>query len=554
MDNKRIAKWDNIKFFMIFCVVAGHTLYQFLWSGDMAKTLYLFIYCFHMPVFIFVAGLLSKNAVKEKRVETVVQYLLIYLVMKFLETIPTYILQHKIKFHFFWEDGPAWFGLAMACFMALTMVIQDYDRRYMLLFALVLGCMAGLDNHLGDHFVSMRICVFYPVFLAGFYTDPEKLRLKDKPLILKILLKLGSCLILAALLLIIAVQISKLYPFLKLLKGKYPYENMGFGITGILIRLFCYLFWILIVFAVVILVSDRKHIASWIGRRTMSVFIWHNFIIEMVFKVFPGKKLLVKVFPHYYLAAAVILAMMITILCAYLPEIRLKKRPAPTKGKAVKQMALAMFLINILFLSQGAGVHAAVLSRDQESGLIWFGDSRTVFFAETVYGYKPEKGVRPQRIINKHIVARRSSMYQWANGRGYKELSKRLQKKPDSIIIFNFGVNDIGRGYNHRKQYRNLIRKIHNRYPGAVLCFMSVNPVKGSRRNPYARTGVKARQVNQKINSFNAYMQKNLPSGCLYIDTNNNIPFTFIDGLHYKKDTYRRIAYYITGKKRLSQK
>ena len=44
MKEARIAKWDNVKFFMILCVVTGHTLYEFIGDHtDTAKSIYLFI-------------------------------------------------------------------------------------------------------------------------------------------------------------------------------------------------------------------------------------------------------------------------------------------------------------------------------------------------------------------------------------------------------------------------------------------------------------------------------------------------------------------------------
>ena len=62
MSRTRVAKWDNLKFFMILCVVTGHFLGEMI-SGDyMGQTIYLFIYTFHMPVFIFLAGMFSKKS------------------------------------------------------------------------------------------------------------------------------------------------------------------------------------------------------------------------------------------------------------------------------------------------------------------------------------------------------------------------------------------------------------------------------------------------------------------------------------------------------------
>ena len=221
----------------------------------------------------------------------------------------------------------------------------------------------------------------------------------------------------------------------------------------------------------------------------------------------------------------------------------------------MKKRKLFLILTLVLFLF-GAGcsvrnTQAAVVQKSQVPKLIWFGDSRTVFFGETVYGYKPRKGVYPATILRRHVVARRTSMHGWANGTGYKELAKRLKKHPDAVVIFNFGVNDIGRGYDHKNSYRRLLHRIHKKFPQVQLYFMSVNPVSASSRNPYAKNSWKARQMNQKIAAFNSYMKKHLPRGYGYINTYKKVKFRYKDGLHYTGQTYRNIARYVTGKKKL---
>ena len=57
----RIAKWDNLKLFLIFTVVVGHISDLFYGSCSDMKGLFVFIYTFHMPAFIFISGYLSKK-------------------------------------------------------------------------------------------------------------------------------------------------------------------------------------------------------------------------------------------------------------------------------------------------------------------------------------------------------------------------------------------------------------------------------------------------------------------------------------------------------------
>ena len=342
MKNKRVAKWDNLKFYMILCVVLGHTVYHFLGVTEWAKSIYLFIYTFHMPVFIFVAGLFSKHIVRERRFEQVIEYLFIYIVMKFLETLTKYLETGKLTYRFMWENGPAWFALAMAVFLLLTILIQSYNRTYVMLIALLVGCLAGLDPHFGDHFASMRICVFYPVFLAGYYMERsvfeeesssrgeagEKRPISMATLSLpqKLVVKLCGLLVLLICLIVCVQELKTLYPFLKLLKGKFAYGKMGFGLEGILIRLLCYVFWALMICAVIVLCSGHERCSTWLGQRTMAIFIWHSLMIELIFGVFHGTAWFKTNLPHYYLPAAMCAAVVIAIVTAYLPQLRIGEK------------------------------------------------------------------------------------------------------------------------------------------------------------------------------------------------------------------------------------
>lgn len=59
---------DNIKFILIFLVVFGHLIERYIDTNSTLMGVYMFIYLFHMPLFIFVSGLLSKNIKKSKTV------------------------------------------------------------------------------------------------------------------------------------------------------------------------------------------------------------------------------------------------------------------------------------------------------------------------------------------------------------------------------------------------------------------------------------------------------------------------------------------------------
>ena len=66
---KRIDYIDIAKCFAILCVVIGHVLCYDLYGFDHAckkSSLMRFIYSFHMPLFIFLSGLVSVTIIERK--------------------------------------------------------------------------------------------------------------------------------------------------------------------------------------------------------------------------------------------------------------------------------------------------------------------------------------------------------------------------------------------------------------------------------------------------------------------------------------------------------
>ncbi|MCM1188847.1 MAG: acyltransferase family protein [bacterium] len=67
MGNDREKAWDILKGFTICCVLIGH-LIQYMSLGKLDYTrnrLYLLIYSFHMPLFMFMAGYFFKKSMQK---------------------------------------------------------------------------------------------------------------------------------------------------------------------------------------------------------------------------------------------------------------------------------------------------------------------------------------------------------------------------------------------------------------------------------------------------------------------------------------------------------
>ena len=84
---KRNIWLDNVKGFLIICVVAGHFLESGIdYHSNMCKSLFLFIYSFHMPLFVFASGLMCEHAIqtKERFCKKLANFAGLYVLLKLL--------------------------------------------------------------------------------------------------------------------------------------------------------------------------------------------------------------------------------------------------------------------------------------------------------------------------------------------------------------------------------------------------------------------------------------------------------------------------------------
>ena len=168
---------------------------------------------------------------------------------------------------------------------------------------------------------------------------------------------------------------------------------------------------------------------------------------------------------------------------------------------------------------------------------LWLGDSRMVGFGNTIYGYMDRN-----ESIHPNFLAKVSGGCVWLNSTAYQHICETLNRKPNAVIVSNFGLNDI---YNY-ENYVAFFKRVHAEYPRATICIMSVNPVGANFRysNNYGAGG-----FNQSIITFNNYMHNHVADfDGYYIDTYYDLnPQTIADGVHYSAPTCRSIYKYVTG-------
>lgn len=270
-NKSRDYLFDNYKALLIFLVVVGHFTGPSTKCNDFLLVLKWIIVSFHMPAFVFVSGYFSK---KELPLRTIIQRLLIpYLAYEiFYFLLYTVILHQKTSLLFLEPKFTLWYLLALCFWRVLTPYVKKIPcyMVWSVLAGLLIGCTGIKDGFL----TIPRALVFYPFYLAGTRFQKETLQ-KLRTGRTKFL-AFGCILALVVFLGFLALQ-SKVP--MQIFYGRYSYHTMKQGMwEGLFWRIISYLIGSLWTFALMILIPENQNIFSYIGTRTMAIYLFHGLI------------------------------------------------------------------------------------------------------------------------------------------------------------------------------------------------------------------------------------------------------------------------------------
>lgn len=273
----RIFLWDNVKALLIFLVVMGHFVTQFTGTSELMRSMFIIIYYFHMPLFVFVSGMFAKSSWKDGvlKVNKIIAYLILYVALKLIIFLEGVAFGKEPTFRLFYESGIPWYMLAMAVFICMTYVLRDVNPKYLIPFTILLACIAGYDKGVGDTFAISRIIVFYPIFLLGFHTDSVKLaEYTRKPAI-----RIASAILLVVFVILAFAERDALYSVRSVVTGRSPFATFPVPKLGFLFRLGHYIVGGIISFAVICVLPNKQNKLSYIGAATLPIYFLHRPIL-----------------------------------------------------------------------------------------------------------------------------------------------------------------------------------------------------------------------------------------------------------------------------------
>ena len=282
---------DNSKGLLIFLVVLGHSLEFIRKDYEVARLLYVFIYEFHMPVFVFISGYLSKNVEKGRRNAVrnfLTPFLLFNIIWNLISLVGPLFLRGEFTelpseqaFSFFTPGWALWYIFAMFLWKILLPDLLKFKNIFIL--SIIAGIFVKLSGEFGSYMALSRTITFAPFFLAGYYSSEKKLKRFRKFTRFNILNKVPSILIL-----IIGVLIALIFVNYSNIADEFfwadrSYSNFNIEIfTGILLYIAVYIIGFAFVYVFINLMPENQTFLSKIGKNTLSVYFLHTYFIGSI--------------------------------------------------------------------------------------------------------------------------------------------------------------------------------------------------------------------------------------------------------------------------------
>ena len=276
----RVAYFDNAKLILMACVVVGHLLKT---GGALhrhyARALFVLIYSFHMPLFIFVSGLfLGRRTMSRTGVMRRAGILfLLGLLAKVLRACSSWIWGKGFDFTLLSESGLPWFMFALSAYYVAAWLLRRADAFVVLGVSVMLALAAGYVNLVGDLLCLSRIIVFFPFFWLGHILRPTEVRR-----FFGLTLVRRTCMVVLVMCVALCCwRTHTFYVLRRLFMGRLCYAKTHIEGCSALHRLMTYGMSALMGTAVLGVIPQRR--IPWVtdaGRRTLQVYLLHLEVVD----------------------------------------------------------------------------------------------------------------------------------------------------------------------------------------------------------------------------------------------------------------------------------
>lgn len=172
MNVERLSYYDNLRFVLVVLVVLGHAVINHASASPFIPSFIIFIYLFHMPLFLFVSGLFFSDKNIPNRAVCLIAYILIE---KYLMMYTNYYLYGTKEMYLFYEKELTWYLIALLSYLLITHWIEKLNPMVIFVVAVIIGCLEGYDGTIAGNQLISRLIVFYPFYYLGSVLSKEKI-------------------------------------------------------------------------------------------------------------------------------------------------------------------------------------------------------------------------------------------------------------------------------------------------------------------------------------------------------------------------------------------
>lgn len=278
-DQNRDYLIDNLKVILILLVVFGHVIEHYLESSELLRSIYFFIYLFHMPLFVLISGYLSKNVDKCRK--GIINSLLIpYIVFSILWYIIVSIWSGKFIFSLFNPGWTLWYLISL--FIWRLCIKQLVKIPNIIIISFLLAVLIGIIPNSQSLGFILRTITFLPFFLIGYFTKEKYLRY------IKLISNGLTFIIVGVFLIISYVIVTNNILNYKFLYNSKSYYDTGLGIVeGIIYKILLYIVSIILSICIINITPKCKMFFTRIGKCTITIYLCHIYIVILLYAIIP---------------------------------------------------------------------------------------------------------------------------------------------------------------------------------------------------------------------------------------------------------------------------
>ncbi len=279
----RNSYWDNLKGILILLVVCGHLCERYIDDSGLLRHIWIVVYSFHMPLFIFVNGYFARKSTKPAA-EKSLKMLKYYLLMQVLFMFGNHWIRGA-EFELAILAEPAyccWYLIFLVYAYLFMKFLPDKKTKVVkwVAVSLVLSLLVGFDVSVGHPYGVGRTFYFLPYFFLGaLWADTGREIKTDRQR--KII-----CAVLAVLIFLVLWKLGDAEWFNRsVFSGHQSYERLypDHRLFGLLNKTAAYAAAAVIGFLVLHLVPRRRTILCFLGRHTLLIYLVHIFVLPMEF-------------------------------------------------------------------------------------------------------------------------------------------------------------------------------------------------------------------------------------------------------------------------------